>query len=120
VDLRVRVEKMTAEKLVNDDVDDKDVIYRVNVSMVETEKNPGWTGISFSFDITSEPAVARLQISGTAALGGTKEEVLPFLTSGTQAPPAVLAEIYERVYGTIYVICAAIQVPHPLPNLLRE
>ncbi len=119
MDLRVRIDKLVVDKLVSDDVVDKDVVYKVAVTLTETEKNPGWTGLSYSLDLTSEPSVARIQISGTAAIGGTKEEVLPFLTSGTKAPPAVLAEIYERQYGTIYLLCDAIHVPHPLPTLMR-
>jgi hypothetical protein len=119
VDLRVTVERITADKLVADDVVNKDVLYRVNVTMTETEKNPGWTGIAFALDLTSEPSVARLQVSGTAVIGGTRDEVLPLLSSGNQSPPLVLAKIYERVYGTIYVLCDALQVPHPLPTLMQ-
>jgi hypothetical protein len=118
VDLRVRVERIMAEKLVTDDVGDKDVLYRVNVTMTETEKNPGWAGIAFTLDLTSEPSVARIQVSGTASIGGTREEVLPVLSSSTQSPPLVLAKVYERVYGTIYILCDALQVPHPLPTLM--
>lgn len=119
MDLRVRVEKIAADKLVTDDVGDKDVLYRVNVTMTETEKNPGWTGIAFTLELTSEPSVAKLRISGTAAIGGTREEVLPLLSSSNQSPPLVLAEIYERVYGTVYLLCDALQVPHPLPTLMQ-
>lgn len=119
MDLRVRIEKITADKLVANDVGDKDVVYKVNVDMKEKEKNPGWTTIAFMLDVTSEPSVARLQVSGTAEIGGTREEVLPFLSSGSQSAPPVLAEIYERVYGTVYVLCTALQVPPPLPTLMR-
>ena len=119
MDLQVRIEKIAADKLVAEDVGDKDVMYKVNVTMTEKEKNPGWTGIAFTLDLTSEPAVARLQVSGTAAISGTKEEILPLLSSGKQSPPPVLAEIYERAYGTIYLLCSALQVPHPLPTLMR-
>lgn len=110
---------MTADRLVTEDVGDRDVLYKVNVTMTETEKNPGWTGISFTLDLTSEPSVARLQVTGTAVVGGTREEVMPFLAASGQSPPPILAKIYERVYGTIYVLCDALLVPHPLPTLMR-
>lgn len=119
MDLRVRIEKIAADKLTNDDVGDKNVLYRVNVEMKESEQNPGWTGISFVLNLTSEPSVARIQVSGTASIGGTKEEVRGLLSSSNQLPPPVLAKVYERVYGTIYVLCDALQVPHPLPTLMR-
>lgn len=119
MDLRVRIGKIVADKLTTDDVGNRNVLYRVNVDMKETEKNPGSTGISFALELTSEPSVARILVSGTASISGTKEEVLPLLSSANQSPPPVLAKVYERVYGTIYVLCDALQVPHPLPTLMR-
>ena len=119
MDLHVRIEKIVADKLGTEDVGNKDVLYRLNVAMTETEKNPGWAGISFTLDMTSEPPVARLQVSGTAVIGGTREEVQPFLVSNNKSPPLILAKVYERVYGTIYVLCDALHVPHPLPTLMR-
>lgn len=119
MDLQVKIEKISVDRLSTEDVSNKDVLYMVNVTMKEAEKNPGWSGIAFVLDVTSEPKVARLQVSGTAVISGTREEVQPFLSSSNQSPPLILAKIYERVYGTIYVLCDAVRVPHPLPTLMR-
>jgi len=119
MDLQVRLEKIAADRLVTEDVGDRDVLYRVNVTMTETEKNPGWTGIAFTLDLTSEPSVVRVQVSGTAVVGGTRSEVVPFLKSTDQGPPPVLAKVYERAYSTIYLLCEALLVPPPLPTLMR-
>jgi hypothetical protein len=119
VELQVKVTKITAEKLAADDVSNRDVLYKVNVTMTETERNPGWAGISFTLDLTTEPAIARLQVSGTAHVGGTRGEVSPLLSSVDKAPPLILAKVYERVYGTVFLLCEALQVPRPLPTLMR-
>ena len=119
MDLRIRIEKISAEKSTVVDMADKDVTYKVNVNIKEVEHNPGSTILAFVLDLNSEPSVAHLLLSGTATIMGRKDEVQPLLTSQNQMPPPVLAKIYERVYGTLYVLCDSLQVPHPLPTLMR-
>lgn len=121
VELRIRVEKVEAAKLVSDETGDKEIVYRVNVSLNEADRTPGAVTLAFVLDINSSPAVARIQITGTATLVGTKSETQQLLAAPeTNAPPPILAKIYERLYGTVYLLCDALQVTHPLPTLLRE
>ncbi|MBI3858697.1 MAG: hypothetical protein HY296_00440 [Thaumarchaeota archaeon] len=90
------------------------------MSLSETARTPGDVTLEFVLEMTSQPNVARIVISGSAVMEGTKQEIQQMLVSEDpkRAPP-VLNKIYERVYGTVYLLCDAMMVPHPLPNLLR-
>ena len=120
VELRVRLEKVEALKLTSDSTVDKEVVYKVNVSLKETERNPGEVKLAFTLEVTSQPTVARMVLTGTAEVVGTKQETQQLLISDNpKLPPPILTKIYERLYGTLYVLCDSLQVTHPLPTLLR-
>ncbi|QQG49317.1 MAG: hypothetical protein HY247_03125 [archaeon] len=121
VELRVRLEKIEASKLVPESTPDQEVVYKVNVSLKEVERNPGDVRLAFSLDVTAQPAVARITMVGSVEIVGTKQETQQLLTSeNPKLAPPILTKVYERTYGTLYLICDALEVPHPLPTLLRE
>lgn len=89
--------------------------------MSEKERSPGRTVIAFTLDFGAQPEVAKLTLSGSATIEGTRPEIQQFLaTERAGRTPAVLARIYEQIYGTLYIICNSIEVPCPLPTLLKE
>ena len=77
--------------------------------------------LAFSLELTSQPQTARIKVSGSATLKGTKEEIKEGITAPYDSkPPPELVTIYERIYSTIYVLAGALKVPHPMPNLLKK
>ena len=95
--------------------------YSLNVSMTERERNPEALVLSFTLELTNQPQLARLSVSGIATLSGSKEEVQDALSSpDDKEPPMVLTTIYERTYGLFYLLASSLKVPHPLPSLLKS
>jgi hypothetical protein len=95
--------------------------YSLNVSLSEKERFSETLVLNFALELTSQPQAARFKVAGTATLKGTKDEIKDGITAPDESrPPPVLVTIYERVYGTIYLLAGALKVPHPLPNLLKK
>jgi len=94
--------------------------YSLNVSMAERERNPETLVLSFTLELTNQPQLARLTVSGIASLSGSKDEIQGALAAPDEkTPPAVLTVIYERTYGLLYLIATSLKVAHPLPTLLK-
>lgn len=94
--------------------------YSLNVSMAERERNPETLVLSFTLELTNQPQLARLAVSGIASLSGSKDEIQSALAApDDKTPPPVLTTIYERTYSLFYMIATSLKVPHPLPTLLK-
>ena len=94
--------------------------YSLNVSMAERERNPESLVLSFTLELTNQPQLARLMISGISSLSGSKDEIQGALAApDDKTPPAVLTTIYERTYSLFYLVANSLKVPHPLPTLLK-
>ncbi len=95
--------------------------YSLNVSLSEKDRSSDALVLSFSLELTSQPPMARIKVSGSATLKGSRDEIREAITAPDAAkPPAILVMIYERVYSTIYLLAGGINVPHPMPNLLKK
>ena len=95
--------------------------YSLNVSLSERDRGSESLVLSFTLELTSQPQTARLRVSGSATLKGSKDEIKEGITAPDDSrPPPVLVAIYERIYGTLYVLSGALKIPHPMPNLLKK
>jgi hypothetical protein len=95
--------------------------YSLNVSLSEKERFSETLVLNFALELTSQPSAAKFKVAGSATLKGTKEEIKDGITAPDgNKPPPVLVTIYERVYSTLYVLSGSLNVPHPLPNLLKK
>lgn len=118
--ISVLVEKVDAARLSDKASEDYPANYTLNVSMAERERNPEALLLSFTLELTNQPQMARLAVSGIATLLGTKEEIQGALAAPDgKDPPAVLTIIYERTYSLFYLLAGSLKVPHPLPTLLK-
>jgi hypothetical protein len=116
----VLVERVDAARLSDKASENSPSNYSVNVSMSERDRNPEALILSFTLELTNQPQLARLSVSGIATLKGTKDEIQTGLAAADdKTPPFVLSSIYERTYGLFYLIAGSLKVPHPLPNLLK-
>jgi hypothetical protein len=116
----VLVERVDAARLSDKASENSPSNYSLNVSMSERDRSPEALVLSFTLELTNQPQLARLAISGIATLTGTKDEIQSALaTPEDKGPPLVLTTIYERSYGLLYLVAGSLKVPHPLPNLLK-
>ena len=121
LEVTVLIEDVDAARLSEKATENAASNYSLNVSLAERERSTDHIVLSYSMELTSQPQTARFKVSGSATLKGTREEIKGGITApDTNRPPPVLLIIYERIYSTIYLLAAALKVPHPMPNLLRK
>lgn len=120
LEVGVQVERVDATRLSDKVTEHSANNYSVNVSMSERDRDPEGLVLSFTLELTNQPQLARLAISGVATLKGTKDEIQGALAqTDDKTAPIVLSTIYERTYGLFYLVAGSLKVPHPLPNLLK-
>jgi hypothetical protein len=116
----VLIERVDAARLSDKVTEDSPQNYGLNVSISEKDRTPEALLLSFTLELTDQPQLARLSVSGVATLKGTKEEIQAALNApDDKTPPLVLATIYERSYSLFYLLAGSLRVPHPLPTLLK-
>jgi hypothetical protein len=116
----VLVERVDAARLSDKASENSPSNYSLNVSMSERDRSPEALVLSFTLELTNQPSLARLSVSGIATLKGTKDEIQNGLAAADdKTPPYVLSTIYERTYSLFYLIAGSLKVPHPLPTLLK-
>jgi hypothetical protein len=119
-EIRLKIDKIEATKLSQVTTMDSEAVYKVNVSLAERERTAGRLVLNFTLEVGGQPDVAKIVISGFAEIEAQREEIQAMLKSeDSRLPPPILAKIYERLYGTLYLLCDTLRVPHPLPTLLR-
>jgi hypothetical protein len=95
--------------------------FNLNVSLSEKTRSAEALVLNFQLDLTTPQSTAKITLAGNATLKGTKDEIQGGITApDDNRPPQVLVTIYERLYGTVYLIASAMKVPPPLPNLLKK
>jgi len=118
--VKVLVERIDAARLSDKANENSPSNCSLNVSMSERERNPEALVLSFTLELTNQPQLARLAVSGIATLTGTKEEIQAALSAADDKnPPLVLTTIYERTYSLFYLVAGSLRVPSPLPTLLK-
>jgi hypothetical protein len=121
LEITVLIEDVDASRLSEKATENATSNYSLNVSLAERERTTEHLVLSFSLELTSQPAMARFKVSGSATLKGTKDEIKGGISAPDDSrPPPVLIEIYERIYSTLYLLAGALKVPRPMPNLLKK
>lgn len=96
------------------------VTFNVNASINEADRGPGFLNLKFSMDLETQPAAARVHVSGSATLKGKDEEIDEVLGAKEKdGTPTLFMKIYQRVYPTMYLLCGSLKIPYPAPGLLR-
>ena len=121
VQVEVAVKGIEANKTSDEVNESTAVTFNVNSSINEADRGPGFMNLKFSMDIETQPAAARLFVSGTATVKG-KEDEIDELIGGKEkdgTTPTLFMKIYQRVYPTMYLLCGSLRIPYPAPGLLR-
>ena len=119
LDVSVLIESLNCSRLSDKISEDSASNYALNVSLSERDRNPSSLILSFTLELTNQPQLAKIVLSGIATLTGSKEEIQGATTASGEAPPAILTTIYERVYGLVYLVAGGVKIPHPMPTLLK-
>ena len=120
VEVEVSVKGIEANKTADEVSESAQVTFNVNSSINESDRGPGFLNLKFSMDIETQPAAARVFVSGTAGLKGKDEEIDQLLAAKEgDGTPALFMRIYQRVYPTMYLLCGTLKIPYPAPGLLR-
>jgi len=121
LEVTVVIEDLDAARLSDKATENAASNYSLNVSLAERDRSTEHLVLSYSMELTSQPPSARIKVSGSATLKGTKDEIKEGITAtDPNRPPPVLVTIYERIYSTVYLLAGALKVPHPMPNLLKK
>ncbi len=119
-DIGVLVERIEGARLSDKASENSVSNYSLNVSMSEKDRNPEALILAFSLELTNQPQLARLVVSGIATITGNKEDIANVIKApDDKNPPVILVTIYERVYGLLYLVSSNLKIPHPMPTLLR-
>lgn len=116
----VAVKGIEANKTADGVNESTPVTFNVNSSINEADRGPGFLNLKFSLDIETQPAAARIFVSGMATVRGKDDEVEEILSAKeSDGTPSLFMRIYQRVYPTMYLLCGSLKIPYPAPGLLR-
>ena len=118
--IEVTIKTVEGNKLAEDVTSDSSVNFNVNANITESERNPDRLTLKFVIDLSTDPDVAKMTVSGTAVLTGDDKEIESLLTpkDGDSVPP-VFMKIYQKVYAVLYLVSGSLRIPYPSPGLLK-
>ena len=118
--IEVTIKAVEGSKLAEDVTSDSSVNFNVNANITESERNPDRLTLKFVIDLTTDPDVAKMTVSGSAVLTGDDREIETLLTpkDGESVPP-VFMKIYQKVYAVLYLVSGSLRIPYPSPGLLK-
>jgi hypothetical protein len=120
VEVEVLVKNVEATRLTDQVRDEASVTFDVNASLTESEHETGQFTLKFSIQITAQPPVAKMDVSGTARITGDEKEIEALLTTADQnSPPPVFMNIYQKVYAILYLLSGSLKIPYPSPGLMK-
>jgi hypothetical protein len=120
VEVQVQVKNVEATRLSDEVRDETSVTFDVAASLAETEHQAGQFTLKYSIAISSQPPVAKMDVSGTARITGEEREIEELLKSPDQnTPPPVFMAIYQKVYAILYLLSGSLKIPYPSPGLMK-
>jgi hypothetical protein len=120
VELDVAIRSIEGTKLAEDVTSDSSVAFNANANLVEGDRNPGRVSLKFTIELSTNPEVAKVVISGTADLKGEDQEIEALLTpKEPDSVPPVFMKIYQKVYSIMYLLSGSLHIPYPSPGLLK-
>jgi hypothetical protein len=121
VEIKLQVERLEAIRLAESAKEDTTANYTINVSLSERERTPSAISLNFDLALECQPQLAKISIRGFTTVKGSREEIQSVLRpADPNSPPLILVTVYERIYGFIYLVARDLNLPHPMPGLLRQ
>ena len=120
-EVEVALKSVEATKVSETANPDTQVVFNVNASISEGSRKTGEVVLRFSFELSTQPEIARLMANGSATVTGEDRDIDTLLTAKEEGSvPVVFMRIYQRVYATLYLVCGSLKIPYPSPGLLKS
>ena len=114
------IKSVEGTKLAEDVTSDSSVNFDVSANLVESERNPDRLTLKFTIELSTDPEVAKMTISGNAVITGDDKEIESLLTpKPDENVPPVFMKIYQKVYAILYLVSGSLKIPYPSPGLLK-
>jgi hypothetical protein len=95
------------------------VAFDVDVSMDEENRTNDELTLTFNLTIRTKPTLVKFEVGGTAVISGGREAFDAALEMDEKSSvPKVLHFVYQRVFTSLYLTAALLEVPYPPPDLL--
>jgi len=119
VSVDVSIKAVEGTKLAEDVTPDSTVGFNATANIVEAERNPDRLTLKFTIDLTTDPEVAKMTVTGTAMISGDEKEIEALLGTNNGDVPPVFMKIYQKVYAILYLVAGSLKIPYPSPGLLK-
>jgi len=97
------------------------VTFDVDVKMEEESRTGGELVVSFLLSISTKPSLVKFEAGGKATVTGDQKAFEAALEVDPESNvPKVLHTIYQKVFTSIFLLSALMDVPYPPPDLLHS
>jgi hypothetical protein len=118
--IRVKLSRMEGSRI-NTGVTPDAVTFDIDVSMDEENRTNDELTVTFNLKISTKPTLVKFEVGGTAVISGGREAFDAALEMDEESSaPKVLHFVYQRVFTSLYLIAAQLDVPYPPPDLLHS
>ncbi len=118
--IRVKLGKVEGTRIDTGATPDS-VAFDVDVSLDEENRTNGELTLTFNLTIRTKPSLVKFEVGGTAVVSGGREAFDVALEMDEESSvPKVLHFVYQRVFTSLYLIAAQLEVPYPPPDLLHS
>lgn len=118
--IRVKLSRVEGSKI-DTGVTPDSVTFDVDVSMDEENRTNDELTVTFNLKISTKPTLVKFEVGGTAVISGGREAFDAALEMDEESSaPKVLHFVYQRVFTSLYLIAAQLDVPYPPPDLLHS
>ena len=118
--IRVKLSRVEGSKI-DTGVTPDSVTFDVDVSMDEENRTNQELTVTFNLKISTKPTLVKFEVGGTAVISGGREAFDAALEMDEESSaPKVLHFVYQRVFTSLYLIAAQLEVPYPPPDLLHS
>ena len=116
--IRVKLSRMEGSRI-NTGVTPDSVTFDIDVSMDEENRTNDELTLTFNLTIRTKPSLVKFEVGGTAVISGGREAFDAALEMDEKSSvPKVLHFVYQRVFTSLYLTAALLEVPYPPPDLL--
>ena len=117
--IRVKLGKVEGTRIDTGATPDS-VAFDVDVNLDEENRTNGELTLTFNLTIRTKPPLVKFEVGGTAVISGGREAFDAALEMDEESSvPKVLHFVYQRVFTSLYLIAAQLEVPYPPPDLLH-
>lgn len=96
------------------------VSFDMKVKLEELERKSQRTLVGFNIQLTTRPAILKLEVGGTAMLTGKEEEIRKMLETDPETKmPTILPRIYQQAFTSMYILSTVLDAPPPPYDLIN-